>query len=102
MATPLCYQIHQGSDTTASGSTTAIGAGATVVIPIGQNQIFRLIASTPVNIRFGDSSLTTATANDVLVPANLPEFFDMGTNLSTIAIFAVAAASVNISIVSRT
>lgn len=102
MATPLCYQIHQGSDSTASGSTTAVGAGAIALVTIGKNQIFRLVCSTPVNIRFGDSSITTATGNDVLVPANLPEFFDMGSNLSTIAIFAVAASSVNISIVSRT
>jgi hypothetical protein len=102
MATPLFYQIHQGSDSTPSGSTTAIGTGAIAVITIGQNTIFRLIATTPVNIRFGNSSITTATAQDLLVPANLPEFFDMGTNLTTIAVYAPAASSVNISLVSRT
>jgi len=102
MSTPLSYQIHQGSDTTPSGTTIAVGAGLSVTFKVNKNNIFRVICSTPINIRFGDDSITTATADDVLVPANLPEFFDMGTNLSTIAIFAVAASSVNISICSRT
>lgn len=102
MSTPLSYQIHQGSNTTASATNTSIGTGAIGLFTIGKNVIFRIVASTPVNIRFGDSAITTATASDVLVPANLPEFFDMGANLTTIAVFAVAAAVVNISIVSRT
>lgn len=102
MATPVFFQIHQGSDSVASGTTYVMGTGATQVVSIGKNNIFRITATTGVNIRFGDSSITTATANDVYVPGNMPpEFFDMG-NMTTIAILAVAASNVNISIVSRT
>jgi hypothetical protein len=101
MATPLCHQIYQGSDSTATGTTYAIGGGTVQLVTIGKNVIFRLTATTPVNIRFGDASLTTATANDLYVPANLPEFFDMGSNLTTIAIYAAAASSVNICLRSR-
>jgi hypothetical protein len=103
MATPLFYQIHSNSsDSVASGITTAITTGAVATFTIGPNKIFRIVATTPVNVRFGDSNITTATAQDVYIPANYVEFFDMGTNLTTIAVFAAAASSVNVSIVSRT
>lgn len=101
--TPLSYQIvANGTNTTASGVTTAITAGATVVFTIGHNNIIRVIASTPVNIRFGPTGLTTANANDVLIPAGVSEFFDMGRQHECIAVFAVAASSFNYAIISRT
>lgn len=101
MATPLFFEIHHGSNGVASATTTAIGIGAISVFQIGQNNIVRIVATTAVNVRFGDTNITTATAQDVLVPANTVQYFDMGTSVA-IAVFAVAASSVNISIVSRT
>lgn len=101
--TPISFQIPaNGSNSTPSAVTTAIGAGATSVFTIGHNNIIRVIASTPVNIRFGPTGLTTATVQDILIPAGVAEFFDMGRQHECIAVFATAASSFNYAIVSRT
>lgn len=101
MSTPLSYQIHSGSNGNAGATNTSIGTGTVATFAFGPNTILRIVASTPVNIRFGTAAITVATANDILIPANVPEFFDMGGNTG-IAIFAVATSVVNISVVSRT
>jgi hypothetical protein len=101
MATPLFIPIFRGSDSGTGSSTTAIGTGAVGVFQLGNNVVIRVVATVAVNIRFGDSSITTATAQDIYLPANTVELFDMGTN-TAIAVFAAAASSFNLSIVSRT
>jgi hypothetical protein len=101
MATPVVYPIVRGSDALASGVTTAVGTGAVGIFTVNPNTLFRIVATTPVNVRFGTSAITTATAQDMYIPANVPEIFDSG-SATTIAVFAVAAASVNVVLLSRT
>jgi len=100
MATPLFYPIVKGSDGVANATTTAITAGAVATFTVNPNTLFRITGTTGINVRFGDSSITTATANDMYIPANLPEIFDSG-NATTIAVYAVANSSVNVTLLAR-
>jgi hypothetical protein len=105
MSTPLCYPIiSEGNDSTANGKTLTLATGAvSTPIFIGKNHLFRIISSSPVNIRFGDATLTTATADDVQTSAGMPEIFDMGSNKDYIVLFNGGSgdATVNIVVVSR-
>jgi len=100
MATPRFYSIVKGSNGVANATNTAILAGNVAIFTIGANTLFRITATAGVNIRFGDASITTATANDLYLPPNLPEIFDSG-NTVKIAVFAVANATVNVTLLAR-
>lgn len=100
MATPLVFPIVKGSDSVANGVTTSIGSGTVATFTVNPNTLFRITATTAINVRFGDASITTATAQDLQIPANTPEIFDSG-NATTIAVFAVATASVNVVLLAR-
>lgn len=100
MATQLIFPIIKGSDGVANATTTAVGAGTVVTFTVNPNTLFRITGTTGINVRFGDSSITTATAQDMYIPANLPEIFD-SSNATTIAVYAVAASSVNVTLLAR-
>jgi hypothetical protein len=106
MATPVCFPITQiGNNTTASGTTISVAAtSVSTPIVIGNNVLFRIVATTPINVRFGPTGLNTASANDVYIPAGVIDIHDMGANLNTIVIYnpGASAVSVNVSILSRT
>lgn len=105
MATPLCYPINRlGNNTTPSGKTIAVAGSAVETYAVNPNNLVRIVSDQPVNIRFGPDGLTTATADDVYFPADFVEIHDMGTTMSTIAVFnpGTTSANVNVSIISRT
>jgi hypothetical protein len=105
MATLLCFPINQiGNNATASATTVSINATSIANLTIGTNVLFRIVATGPINVRFGPTGLNTANANDVYIPANVIDTHDMGANLSCISIFnpGASAVSVNVSILSRT
>lgn len=103
MATPLTTQIAaQGNATTASATSYSVAAsGQTAEIPIGVNKKIRIVATSAVNVRFGPSGTNTATASDILIPANVESIWDMGGVNSSICIFATAAATVSVALLSK-
>lgn len=102
--TPYSFQIiAQGGPSVASGASVAVAAtSVSAAVAVGHNQLVRLVATGPVNVRFG-SALTTATANDVYLPANFPEIFDMGRGHEQVMFYNPGATPVTVyySIVSR-
>lgn len=100
MATQLIFPIVKGSDGVANGTTTSVGSGTSSVFTVNPNTLFRITATVGINVRFGDASITTATANDLYIPANTPEIFDSG-NATSIAVFAAATSSVNVVLLAR-
>lgn len=106
MSTPLSYTIVAGGNnaTPSAFSFTIAASGVAQPINIGHNQLIRVVSTAPVYIRFGPTTLTTATASDVYLPANVIELYDMGRQNENIAVFNGGASSaiVNITIVSRT
>jgi hypothetical protein len=103
VATLKVIQIAaQGNNSTASATSYSISAGGTSSqISIGANQHIRIVATTPINVRFGPTGLNTATASDILIPANVESAWDMGSFNSSICIYAAAAATVSVAILSK-
>lgn len=105
LSTPYSFQITAaGGPSVASGSSVTVAATSTApAITIGHNQLVRIVATGPVNIRFG-IGLVTSTATDVYLPANAPEIFDMGRHSEQIMFYNPGSSTVTVfySIVSRT
>ena len=93
IATPIFYQVvTNGTNTKANGASQAISI-TTIGTPItlGHNVLVRLVATSPMFVRFASAGATTATANDIYLPANVPEIFDMGRYNEVIVPFGGAA-----------
>lgn len=81
-----------------------LGASAnSPVITTGFDMIIRIVASGPINIRFGNAStLTNAGATDILLPANVIEIWDMGHQNNGLSIWSQnASTQVTVSQVSK-
>lgn len=52
----------------------------TIVTPLNQGSIVRVVATGLINLKFTTDTTTVnaAAATDMLVPANLPEYFNIG------------------------
>lgn len=105
MSTPLSYTIVAGgNNTTPSSFTLAIPTTTVAPLQIGHNQLIRVVSDQPVFIRFGGATTATATNQDVYLPANVVEVFDMGRANENVVVYnaGTTTANVNLTIVSRT
>lgn len=101
MATQLFYPVPAVTSGNASATTYAVTAGGTQAVVVGHNNFVRIVGTTAINVRFGPTGTVTATANDIYLPANVVEIFDMGRHANDICIYAVANSSVNVAIISK-
>lgn len=105
MATNLRHVIAAtGSSTVASGTSYNTSTTPTAEIPIGKNQLVRIVpttASLGVFVRFGPTGTNTAGVSDVYVPYGVSETFDMGSVNQSICLYSTAAGTAVVSIVSR-
>jgi len=103
LASLLSTQIAaKGNATTPSATSYSIAAsGKTAEIPIGTNQRIRIVGTTAINVRFGPTGTNNATASDILIPANVESIWEMGAVNASICIFATAAATVSVAILSK-
>ena len=72
-----------------------LAAAGTQTITVGKNNLFRIVASQPITIRFGVAgTITAAGAGDIYIPGNMPEIFDMGNQNETINVYSFNASTI--------
>ena len=72
--------------------TTAVSSAEIVIAP---NQIFYLVGSGDMNIRFGQTGLAAATANNFLLPAKTLARYDAGRTGIALRIFNPGGSTIN-------
>lgn len=81
---------------------TTVSALATVSssaeIVIGNNAIFMISATGPINIRFGKSGMAAASASDFYLPMNSPATFDLSDIHDRIRVFNPGTGSIDVHI----
>lgn len=105
MAIPKFFPIPtSGNQTDANGGNQAVGATSVgTPITLGHNTIVRLVATGPLNVRFAAAGTTTASANDIYIPANVECIFELGRYNEVIVPYNSGAASATLyySVVSK-
>lgn len=88
----------------ASGTSYNTSTTPTAEIPIGKNQLVRIVpttASVGIFVRFGPTGTNTAGVNDIYIPYGVSETFDMGSVNASICLYSTASATCQICLVSR-
>lgn len=99
MATQLIFPIVKGSDSLACGVTQTVAGTSVATFTVNPNTLFRIVTTGAiVAVRFGDSSINTATINDLFVLPSIPEIFDSG-NATTIAVYNISNISTSVNVV---
>ena len=78
-----CFRLPKSGATTTL--TTVVGSVATAALGAG---VYRIVSTGDINVAQG----ATATATDMLVPANMPEYFYVNAG-ETVAVYSAVAGS---------
>lgn len=82
--------------------TATLGAtSSSAELTLGTNRIFSIVATADVNVKFGNTGMGAASANDYRIPANQQTTFDTSDQWSRIRVFSTAGGTYHIQFLSR-